>query len=169
MAERSRRSAPLGRASRPPQRLVSAIATRSRTPREATSAAALAKELRSALGDRRRVVQRVHVDVNRTSLAERGLPAAAAFATTLVGATMLPFFPAFWAPAFALAAGALAVRSPRAGLALALAAPVLPLGNVALGLALLYGAIALGWLVLSWGDARSGLAFLADHCSPRSG
>ena len=57
--------------------------------------------------------------------------------------------------------GALALRAPRAGLALALAAPILPLGNVALGLALLYGAIALGWLALSWGDARSGLAFLA--------
>jgi hypothetical protein len=44
---------------------------------------------------------------------------------------------------------------------LALAAPILPLGNVALGLALAYSAIALAWLVLSWRDARSGLAFLA--------
>jgi hypothetical protein len=106
-------------------------------------------------------VQRVHVDVTRSSLAERGLPAAAAFATTLVGATMLPFFPAFWAPAFALVVGALTLRAPRAGLVLALAAPILPLGNVALGLALLYAAVAFGWLVLSWGDARSGLAFLS--------
>ena len=130
-----------------PKRLVSAIGhALANDPKKRPPAAALAKELRSALGDRRRVVQRVHVDVNRTSLAERGLPAAAAFVTTLVGATMLPFFPAFWAPAFALAVGALALRFPRAGLALALAAPILPLGNVALGLALLYGAIALGWL-----------------------
>ena len=87
-----------------PKRLVSAIGhALANDPKKRPPAAALAKELRSALGDRRRVVQRVHVDVNRTSLAERGLPAAAAFAATLVGATMLPFFPAFWAPAFALA------------------------------------------------------------------
>ena len=81
-------------------------------------------------------------------------------AAPLAGATMLPFYPAGWAPAFALAAAGLARSAPRAGLALALAAPVLPLGNVALGLALLYGAIALGWLALSWGDARRGLTFL---------
>ena len=54
-----------------------------------------------------------------------------------------------------------AFRAPRAGLALALAAPVLPLGNLALGLALLYGVLALGWLALSWRDAALGLAFLA--------
>jgi hypothetical protein len=53
------------------------------------------------------------------------------------------------------------LRAPRAGLALALAAPVFPLGNVALGLALAYGAVALAWLALSWRDARFGLAFLA--------
>ena len=74
---------------------------------------------------------------------------------------MLPFFPAFWAPALAVAAGVIALRAPRAGLALALAAPILPLGNLALGLALLYGAFALGWLALSWRDSRCGLAFLA--------
>jgi hypothetical protein len=145
-----------------PKRLLSAIGhALANDPRKRPPAAALAKELRSALGDRRRVVQRVHVDVTRSSLAERGLPAAAAFATTLAGSTMLPFFPAFWAPAFALAVGVLTLRAPHAGLALALAAPILPLGNVALGLAFLYGAIAFGWLALSWGDARSGLAFLS--------
>jgi hypothetical protein len=145
-----------------PKRLLSAIGhALANDPRKRPPAGALAKELRSALGDRRRVPQRVHVDVSRDSLAQRGLPAAAAFATTLAGATMLPFFPAFWAPAFGLAAAGLALRVPRAGLALALAAPVLPLGNVALGLALLYGAIALGWLALSWRDPRGGLAFLA--------
>jgi hypothetical protein len=145
-----------------PNRLLSAIGhALANDPGKRPSAAALAKELRSALGERRRVPQRVHVDITRDSLAARGLPAAAASAATLAGATMLPFFPGFWAPAFALAAGALALRVPRAGLALALAAPVLPLGNVALGLALLYSAIALGWLALSWGDARAGLTFLA--------
>ncbi len=144
-----------------PKRLLNAIGhALANDPKRRPSAAALAKELRSALGDRRRVPQRVHVDMTRASLLSRGLPAAAAFAATLAGATMLPFFPAFWAPAFAVAAAGLAVRAPRAGLALALAAPILPLGNVALGLAVLYGAIALGWLALSWGDARRGLTFL---------
>ena len=38
---------------------------------------------------------------------------------------------------------------------------MLPLGNYALGLAILYGVLALGWLALSWRDPRWGLAFLA--------
>ncbi|HUH16209.1 MAG TPA: hypothetical protein VML35_10025, partial [Gaiellaceae bacterium] len=74
---------------------------------------------------------------------------------------MLPFYPAGGAAAVGVAAGVVALRSPRAGLALALAAPVLPLGNVALGLALAYGALALAWLVLFWRESRFGLAFLA--------
>jgi hypothetical protein len=73
----------------------------------------------------------------------------------------LPFYPTGWAPALAAATAFAAYRKPRAGLALALAAPVLPLGNHALGLALLYGVLALGWLVLFWRNARWGLAFLA--------
>ena len=107
--------------------------------------------------------------MTRDSLAERGLPAAAAFAATLAGAMMLPFFPAFWAPAFALAVGALTLRAPRAGLALALAAPILPLGNVALGLALVYGAIAFGWLLLSWGTRVQASRSWQARCSPHSG
>jgi hypothetical protein len=46
-------------------------------------------------------------------------------------------------------------------LALALAAPVFPLGNVALGLALLYGVVAAGWLVAFWRETRWGTAFVA--------
>ena len=79
----------------------------------------------------------------------------------LAGGMALPFYPTGWAPALAAVAAVAAFRSPRAGLALALAAPLLPLGNLALGLALLYGVVALAWLVLTWGDARWGLAFLA--------
>jgi hypothetical protein len=74
---------------------------------------------------------------------------------------MLPFYPAGGAAAVGVAAGVVALRAPRAGLALALAAPMLPLGNVALGLALAYGALALAWLVLFWRETRFGLAFLA--------
>ena len=48
----------------------------------------------------------------------------------------------------------------RLGLALALAVPVLPLGNVSLGLALLYGVLAAGLLVLCWREPRGGLLFV---------
>jgi len=51
-----------------------------------------------------------------------------------------------------------AVRA-RLGLAVALAVPVLPLGNVSLGLALLYAALAAVWLVLCWREPRGGLLF----------
>jgi len=39
----------------------------------------------------------------------------------------------------------------------------LPLGNLSAGLAWAYAALALGWLVLSWKDSRTGLFFL---CGP---
>ena len=54
-----------------------------------------------------------------------------------------------------------ALVSPRAGLAAALAVPVLPLGNVSLGLAVAYVPLAIAWLVLFARDARSGLLFVA--------
>ncbi|MBA2331378.1 MAG: hypothetical protein H0V94_01120, partial [Actinobacteria bacterium] len=78
-----------------------------------------------------------------------------------VGAGFLPFFPTGWTLALALAAALATVARPRAGLALALAAPILPLGNLSLGLALLYGSVATGWLALAWREPRSGLVFLA--------
>ena len=49
---------------------------------------------------------------------------------------------------------------PRVGLAVALAAPLFPLGNIAESAAVLYGLLALGWLALSWRDARWGLLFV---------
>ena len=50
--------------------------------------------------------------------------------------------------------------SPTTGLALALAVPILPLGNASLGLALVYSAIATLWLGLFWRDPRSSFLFL---------
>jgi hypothetical protein len=49
----------------------------------------------------------------------------------------------------------------RAGLAFALAVPVLPLGNASAGLAWAYSALALAWLAFSWKRARTGLFFVA--------
>ena len=156
------------RAERPdlPQRLLQAV-DRSLDPNPARrpAAAALAHELREAVGDRRRKPARTTKP--RESVAStqspfvRFAPPAAAGAATLVAGSALPFFPTGWAPALAILATLTTMRNPRAGLALALATPILPLGNLALGLALLYAVAAVCWLALSWRDARAGLAFLA--------
>jgi len=144
-----------------PKRLLAAIAhATAHDPARRPSAAALAKELRSALGDERRTTK-VESGVRAHPRVEQALPAAVCGSAALVGATALPFFPTGWAPALAIAAALAGFRSPRAGLALALAAPILPLGNHALGLALLYAAFAAAWFVFCWRDARWGLAFLA--------
>ena len=144
-----------------PKRLLAAISHAvAHDPGKRPPAAALANELRSALAGGRRSTK-VESVVSTQALVPRLAPAALAGAAALAGGMALPFYPTGWAPALAAAAAFAAFRSPRAGLALALAAPVLPLGNHALGLALLYGALALAWLALSWRDARWGLAFLA--------
>ncbi|MEX0675072.1 MAG: serine/threonine-protein kinase [Gaiellaceae bacterium] len=73
-----------------------------------------------------------------------------------LGAAALPFYPAGWPYALAVAAVALAALRPRLGLAAALAVPLLPLGNVSLGLAIAYAVAAGAWLALfarepTWG------------------
>jgi serine/threonine-protein kinase len=144
-----------------PKRLLSAISHAvAHDPARRPPAAALAQELRAALAGGRRSTA-VESVVPTRALVDRAAPAALAGTAALAGSSALPFFPTGWAPALAAMAAFAAYRAPRAGLALALAAPVLPLGNHALGLALLYGVVALAWLVLSWGDARRGLYLLA--------
>jgi hypothetical protein len=69
----------------------------------------------------------------------------------------LPFYPTGWPLGLAALAGGLTALRPRAGLALALAAPVFPLGNLSLGLALLYGAVAAAWLAFTWRRPREAL------------
>jgi hypothetical protein len=86
-------------------------------------------------------------------------PAAAALFAGWTTAA-LPFFPTLFAPMLALVAAAVTFMRPRLGLAFALAVPVLPLGNVSSGLALVYAVLACGWLALSWRAPREGL-FLA--------
>ncbi|MDQ3670402.1 MAG: hypothetical protein M3377_09010, partial [Actinomycetota bacterium] len=83
---------------------------------------------------------------------------AAGFATTAT--LVLPFFPRGWPFALGALAGLTALRAPRIGLAVALAAPLLPLGNLSLGLALAYAAIAVAWIALFARDAVSSLLFL---------
>jgi hypothetical protein len=69
----------------------------------------------------------------------------------------MPFFPAGWWVGLAVVAGALTAFSARAGLAFALAVPLLPLGNYAAGLALAYAAVAALWLALTWREPRTSL------------
>lgn len=80
---------------------------------------------------------------------------------TAVGGSLLPFWPGLLLAALAVAAGLLTLRAPRLGLALALAAPIFPLGNVAQAAAVVYGVLALAWLAVTWRDPRAGLAFWA--------
>jgi eukaryotic-like serine/threonine-protein kinase len=162
MAATIEAGAPLLELERPelPKRLLAAIGhALASDPARRPPAAALARELRAALSGAKRSTK-VESVYQTQSLLRVG-PAAATGVAAGLGAAMLPFYPSGVAPAIAVVAALTAFRAPRAGLALALAAPVFPLGNVSLGLAVAYGAAALAWLVLCWRDARFGLAFLA--------
>ncbi|HYA08362.1 MAG TPA: serine/threonine-protein kinase, partial [Gaiellaceae bacterium] len=128
-------------------------------PARRPAASELGHALRGAAAARRgRRSRSVRVSVPR----EPDQLAAAALAAAFAGGTaaLLPFFPHGWALGLALACGALALVRERLGLALALAVPVLPLGNVSLGLAVLYGALAVAWFLLCRREPRSGLLFV---------
>jgi hypothetical protein len=144
-----------------PKRLLAAIGhALARDPARRPPAAALARELRAALTGGKRSTKSETV-LSTQTLLHRVAPAAATGLAAGAGAAMLPFYPSGAAAAIGVIAALASFQAPRAGLALALAAPVFPLGNVSFGLALVYGAVALAWLALSWRDARFGLAFLA--------
>jgi hypothetical protein len=70
-------------------------------------------------------------------------------------ASLLPFWPMGFAPLLAAVAATLAFVRPRIGLAAALGAAVFPLGNLALGLALVFGAAAPVWLTLTTAGPRA--------------
>jgi hypothetical protein len=152
-----------------PRRLVSAVdGALALDPESRPRASAFAADLRAAFrqapvrrGERPQA-QRIPLSLPRPlAVAARFLPVALAATTALLGATLLPFWPAALVTAIVVGAGLAAWLDPRIGLAVALAAPILPLGNLAQGAALAYGAFALAWLVLCWRDARTGLLFVA--------
>jgi hypothetical protein len=126
----------------------------SRRP-SAKEAAARLRVAWSEVGDRPRAV------TSRTTLAERATHAglSALFAGTT--AWLVPFFPAGWPFLLGALVVMAALLNPTAGLALALAVPVLPLGNASLGLAVVYSVFAAVWLALFWRDPRSSFLFLA--------
>ena len=98
-------------------------------------------------------------DAPPVPLPQRIAPAGLAAVATAVGGSLLPFWPTPVLLVLSLVAGLVALRSPRLGLAITLAAPIFPLGNVAQAAALVYAALAAGWLAVTWRDARSGLLF----------
>jgi len=93
---------------------------------------------------------------------EPGQALTAALAALLAGWTSsaLPFYPHGWPVLLALVALAATLLRERVGIALALAVPVLPLGNISLGLALLYTALAACWLLVTWREPRATLLFV---------
>jgi len=121
----------------------------------AKEAAARLRVAWGELGERPRAV------TSRATLAERVGHAGLAALFAGVATWLLPFFPAGWPFLLGALVALAALLSPRAGLALGLAAPVLPLGNASLGLALAYSAFAALWLALFWRDPRSSFLFLA--------
>ena len=128
-------------------------------PAARPSAALLARELRDAFAERqRRRKTRPTIPALNVPLRLAAPAAAALFAGWTVAA--LPFFPRCSRRCSRCVAGALTLVRPRLGLAFTLAVPVLPLGNISLGLALVYAAVACAWLALSWRAPRQGL-FLA--------
>jgi len=148
-----------------PRRLLAAVdLALDADPATRPRASSLAVDLRRALGTTpvpRETERRKASEVSApTELLTRLAPAVLAAVTAGLGATLLPFWPPILVAAIVIAAALAAAVRPRLGLAVALAAPVLPFGNEARSAAIVYGAIALCWLVLSWRDARSGLLFV---------
>jgi len=122
-------------------------------PEDRPTAAELAETLRGAA--RRRTPKAATFKCQALAL-ERWAGAGLTGLAAGLGAAALPFYPAGWPYALALAAVALAALRPRLGLAAALAVPLLPLGNVSLGLAIAYAVAAAAWLALfarepAWG------------------
>jgi eukaryotic-like serine/threonine-protein kinase len=125
-------------------------------PARRPSAGALAVLLRRAEPRRRRRDGR---GVVVPTLAPRLVPAALACLVAGWAAWAIPFYPPGWPFGLAaLAAGATLLHA-RVGLALALAVPVLPLGNLGLGTAILYAVATLALIVLFWPRPREGLVF----------
>jgi hypothetical protein len=127
-------------------------------PTRRPDAASLAGSLRLAGRKRRGRTGRSRT-VAVPAVVPRLVPVALAGVFVLWTAWAIPFYPPGWQFALAALAAGTAFLRPRLGLAFALAVPVLPLGNFALGAALLYVAVALCLLVVCWREEERGLLF----------
>jgi hypothetical protein len=151
-----------------PRRLVSAVDAAlaeypGDRPRAGDLAAALRSSLRKGPAHAERTSRKTEpeeVIAPAHAHAQRLAPVALAVVGTTLGATILPFWPTGLVAAIAFLAGLAAWFRPRLGLAIALAAPVFPLGNVAEGAAILYGLFAVALLAVAWRDPRWGLLYV---------
>jgi eukaryotic-like serine/threonine-protein kinase len=152
-----------------PRRLSGAVDTALAVdPGARPAASTLAAELRNSLRTTpSRTTRKQRAETEELALApvhrhaRRVAPVVLSVIAAALGATFLPFWPPELVAAIVLAAGLACWLDPRAGLAIALAAPIFPMGNVSTSAAVLYGGFALGWLLLSWRDARRGLLFVS--------
>jgi Protein kinase domain len=127
-------------------------------PARRPSAASLAANLRLGRRNKRgrkRGSQRLAVP----AVVPRVAPAllAAAFAAWTTWA--VPFYPSGWSLGLGALAATATLVDARFGLAFALAVPVLPLGNLALGAAALYAFLAAVLLAVMWREPEQGLLF----------
>jgi eukaryotic-like serine/threonine-protein kinase len=147
-----------------PKPLVDAVSRALHTdPMERPAAAELAKTLRVAKRTRSASEPPALVPVPRPLAPPPLARVVPALLTALFAgwaASALSFYPMGWPFAFAALAGLLTFFSARGGLALALLVPVFPLGNTALGLALLYGFGAVLWFLLHLREPRAAFAFV---------
>jgi eukaryotic-like serine/threonine-protein kinase len=163
-------AAPLGSERRDlPRRLLGAVDTAlSLDPGARPRASAFAADLRAAIRKApprqaaRDRAPSVSIPIPKPLLlAARVLPVPLAALTALLGATLLPFWPGVLVAAIVAGAGVAAWLDPRIGLAIAIATPIFPLGNVSQGAAIAYGVFAVAWLAVFWRDARAGLMLVA--------
>jgi Protein kinase domain len=125
-------------------------------PERRPTAAQLAQTLRGPA--RQRSKRRRSRPVPPRALRSVSVPWPAALAALAAGwtAASLPFYPPRWPLLLAALAAGLTLLRPRIGLAFTLAVPVLPLGNIALGLAAVYASVAAVLLALAWRAPRTG-------------
>ena len=117
----------------------------------------LAQRLRDGLASKRRTSGRRALPMIEAPPLERVAAGAAAAVFTGGTAALVPFYPAGWAWGLAALAVTLSALRPRLGLAFALAAAVLPLGNISLGVAVAYSIAAFAWIVATWRRPEQGL------------
>ena len=136
-------------------------------PTRRPTAAALAQSLQVG-GKRRRHRRRDRAFAPPAALV-RLAPALLAAAFAGWTAFALPFYPTGWPAGLTALVGAATFLRPRIGLLLALAVPIFPIGNLALGAALLYAAVAVALLALSWREPETALlAALGPLLAPLS-
>jgi eukaryotic-like serine/threonine-protein kinase len=128
-------------------------------PARRPDAASLAGSLRLA-GRKRRGRKGTGRTLAVPAVVPRLVPVGLAAVFTLWTSLALPFYPTGWPFALAALAAGVTFLHPRLGLAFALVVPIFPLGNFALGAAVLYVAVATCLLVVCWRESEHGLLFV---------